>query len=108
MKPLKALNCFELRSVSRWAIKTHRTLNEVRDNAFHVQAKLVDHSNDGKLLHASHLVSVEDPLVDPTFGVSRHAVSLSRVVEMYQWLERSEKHERKLSNGAPLIDCDAV
>ena len=91
--------CWLLFMNEGWAIKTHQTLNEVRDLAISIPAKHVDHSNEGKLIHASHMISVEEPLVDELFGVSRHSVSLSRVVEMYQWVQHSEEHERKLSNG---------
>eukprot|EP00656_Telonema_subtile_P021776 TRINITY_DN2281_c0_g1_i2.p1 TRINITY_DN2281_c0_g1~~TRINITY_DN2281_c0_g1_i2.p1 ORF type:complete len:405 (-),score=95.81 TRINITY_DN2281_c0_g1_i2:253-1467(-) len=82
-----------------WAIKTHQTLNEVRDNAIHVLASPIKHENYGKLIHATHKVHVDNPLVDSTFGISRHAVSLTRSVEMYQWVEHSTSHDRKLDNG---------
>jgi hypothetical protein len=94
------LACWLLFMNEGWAIKTHQTLNEVRDNAIHVSAAAVQESNYGKLIHASHRFSVNSPLVDHMFGVqSDCAVSLQRHVEMYQWIEHARKHERKLSNG---------
>jgi len=82
-----------------WAIKTHQTLNEVRDNAIHIQASSVLNENYGKLIHATHKVSVEDPLVDDVFQISRHAVTMTRHVDMYQWVQKSTTQEKKLSNG---------
>eukprot|EP00658_Telonema_sp_P-2_P085768 TRINITY_DN984_c0_g1_i6.p1 TRINITY_DN984_c0_g1~~TRINITY_DN984_c0_g1_i6.p1 ORF type:complete len:430 (-),score=96.60 TRINITY_DN984_c0_g1_i6:28-1317(-) len=93
------LACWLLFMNEGWAIKTHQTLNEVRDTAVHISAHHVLDDNSGKLIHATHKLSVDAPVLDPVFQISREAISLTRTVEMFQWAEHKESHDRKLSNG---------
>lgn len=59
----------------------------------------VNASLDGKTVHASGLVSLASPLVDPDFGVSGNAVSFTRNVQFYLWREKSESRTRKGVDG---------
>lgn len=49
--------------------------------------------NNGKLVYASGPISTDKVVTDPYFNVAIHAVKLKRVVEMYQWVEHTSKHE---------------
>nr|XP_005173986.2 transmembrane protein 43-like [Danio rerio] len=46
--------------------------------------------NDGRLVHLSGDLRTAQPLHDPNYSVSVHAVKLQRQVEMYQWVEYSD------------------
>ncbi|MCQ2443907.1 MAG: TMEM43 family protein [Mailhella sp.] len=54
---------------------------------------------DGKTVHASGMVTLSEPFVDPDFGVSANAVSLTRNVQFYLWREKSESRTRKGVDG---------
>lgn len=59
----------------------------------------VDSSFDGKLVHASGRAETEKILQDPSFGVEKQAIKLSRKVEYYQWVESSRSETRKKLGG---------
>ena len=57
----------------------------------------IDKSLDGELVCATAMANTDEVLTDADFGISENAISLSRKVEYYQWVEHSEsKSEDKL------------
>ncbi|MBO4318652.1 MAG: TMEM43 family protein [Mailhella sp.] len=54
---------------------------------------------NGKVVHATGTAATNDVLSDPEFGVSENAISLSRHVEYYQWVENSKTEKRKKLGG---------
>lgn len=83
------------------AINTYRALEEGAAQVVSIDALTHDPAFDGKLVHISAPVSVEGRAQDDMFGVSaENAVAISRSVEMYQWVEKSDsKTEKKVGGG---------
>jgi Transmembrane protein 43 len=50
----------------------------------------IDGTYDTKLVHTSGKADTTETLRDTVFGVEENAIGLKRVVEMYQWKEKSE------------------
>ena len=92
--------CLLLWYNEEWAVKTHRSLNEALNVYVSLpSAKQFTPEHQGRLVHLTHMASVEGRSVeDPFFGVSRpNAVSLQRQVEIYQWVEDIQK--KKIKRG---------
>ncbi|GMU42935.1 MAG: TMEM43 family protein [Xanthomonadales bacterium] len=62
-------------------------------------ADRVDPTIQGKLVHVSGKVTSEQSVVDEDFGVEAPALVLKRSVQMYQWKEKEETHEREKLGG---------
>merc|ERR1712054_70956 len=81
------------------AIKTHRSLNEALDAYTPTSATNFQPEKDGKLVHTSHMLSVDSPAADDAFGIRNPgSIRLTRTVETYQWVEHHTTKERKLQN----------
>lgn len=81
------------------SVKTYKTLKEGGGAVVSVASDKVDPANEGKLVHVTAKADTEATLSDPVFNVSAKALKLSRVVEMYQWKETSEKKTKKKLGG---------
>jgi Transmembrane protein 43 len=82
------------------AIQTYRALSEGASQVVSINSAAVDPSNDGKLVHISGAVKSDQVPKDGQFGViADGAVGLSRQVEMYQWVEKSESQTKKTLGG---------
>lgn len=49
----------------------------------------VDPALEGKLIHVSSVTTINGPVKDEQFGIAANAVRLDRIVEMLQWVERT-------------------
>ena len=72
------------------AVKNAKMYRESTETVIPVSARLIDPSNEGKLVHLTGLARPVDTLKDTAFGFSVNAVKLRRIVEMYQWKEESD------------------
>ena len=82
------------------AIQTYRALSEGASQVISVDAMAVDPVNEGKLVHISGVVKSDQLPQDSQFGITADgAVGLSREVEMYQWVEKSESQTKKTLGG---------
>jgi hypothetical protein len=82
------------------AIQTYRALSEGASQVISVDGAAVDPANEGKLVHISGAVKSDEVPRDSQFGVTAEgAVSLSRQVAMYQWVEKSESQTKKTLGG---------
>src|SRR5690606_10248642 len=81
------------------AVKTHRALNEGQKGAVSVQADKVDPANDGKLVHVIGKATTAEVLKDGPFEMAANAITLTRSVEMYQWVEETKSETRKKLGG---------
>ncbi len=82
------------------AIQTYRALSEGASQVVSIDGGAVDPANDGKLVHLSGAVKSDQVPKDSQFGVvADGAVGLSRHVEMYQWVEKSESQTKKTLGG---------
>ena len=82
--------------------------NAIRANALkEAEAAMVeaeygslDASLDGKVVHVSGMATTDDVLADDILPVAANAISLSREVEMYQWLENAKSETKKNIGGS--------
>ena len=82
------------------AIQTFRALSEGASQVVLIDGAAVDPANEGKLVHISGAVKSDQIPQDSQFGVTAGgAVGLSRRVEMYQWVEKSESQTKKTLGG---------
>lgn len=82
------------------AIQTYRALSEGASQVVSVDGAAIDSANDGKLVHISGAVKSDQVPSDSQFGVTADgAIGLSRQVEMYQWVEKSESQTKKTLGG---------
>jgi hypothetical protein len=81
------------------AVQTAKSLDEGAANSTSISPGTVDPANDGKLVHLSGEATTDETLSDPDFGISMKAISLKRIVEMYQWKENQKKETRKNLGG---------
>ena len=81
------------------AVKRARTLAEGSGKVVTVPAAGVDAGHEGGLVHTSGRATTDEVLRDPTFGIERNALALERRVEMFQWVQKEERQERKKLGG---------
>lgn len=83
------------------AVKTAKAIENASEVAVHVDdVSKIDPSNDGSLIHATAMATTTDSLVDDVFGIGVNAISLSRDVEYYQYVEHSETVKKDKVGGA--------
>ena len=80
------------------AVKTDKMLNEAEGAYVEMEnPNKKDASLDGELVCATALATTEDSLSDKQYGIGAKAISLTRKVEYYQFVEEAnEKKEDKL------------
>lgn len=82
------------------AVQVYESLKEGASSVTSVQNNSVIASNEGKLVHFSGMTQTEDTLRDTDFGISQKALKFRRIVEVYQWVEKSStKTTEKLGGG---------
>ena len=83
------------------AVKTDKLLKEAQGQVVEMpDISTVDPAFEGKLIHATGLATTADSLYDSQFKVGARAISLSREVEYYQWVESSESETKDKLGGA--------
>lgn len=86
------------------AVKRYKTLKEGAGAVVTVDSGQIDAAREGELVHLSGFASTEDRPADSEFGVSAHALMLTRNVEMYQWKEnKSSETRKKLGGGTETV-----
>jgi hypothetical protein len=81
------------------SVRTAKDLAEGKSAVVSVEPARVDPALEGKLVHTSGEATTAETLKDPLFGISASAIRLQRVVQMYQWQEKSETRTRKKLGG---------
>ncbi len=81
------------------AVDRAEALEAGRGAVVSVSSDKVDSGNEGELVHLSGMVKVDETLTDAEFGISVKGLALKREVEMYQWVEKSEKKKEKKVGG---------
>lgn len=83
------------------AIQTYRSLVEGAGLVVSIDSAAVDAANEGKLVHISGPVKAVGTVADDQFGIeAAGALAISREVEMYQWVEKSESKTEKNLGGS--------
>lgn len=83
------------------AIQTYRALVEGAGLVVSIDSNKVDAALDGKLVHITGAVKPNGEVVDPQFDIRADgALAISREVEMYQWVEKSESKTEKNVGGS--------
>ncbi|KAK6480565.1 transmembrane protein 43-like [Huso huso] len=91
---LFALSFYILFTNEGRALKTATSLDEGLSQVMPLHDIItVDPENEGRLVHLSGALRTSQPLYDPNYGISIHAVKLKRQVEMYQWVEYEDSRE---------------
>ena len=81
-------------------VKTKKALQEAEGVMVEAgDVSTLDPSLHGKLVHASAFADTRDVLTDGLFGISETAISISRKVEYYQYVEYSKTETRDLIGG---------
>lgn len=82
------------------AVHRAQDIAEMGKNAVHVDnIASVDASLNGQLVHVNGTTATKDVLTDGMFGVSVNAISLSRDVEYFQWVEHSKTETKEKLGG---------
>ena len=86
-------------------VKTKKSIQEAEKVVVRVDdVSNVDPALNGKLIHATAFANTEDVLTDDEFGVSERAISISRKVEYYQYVEHSKSEKKdKIGGGEETI-----
>ena len=66
-------------------------LNEGSRLVVSLESDQPDSDTNGQLIHVSGRVNTDDMLSDEIFYISANGVKMVRIVEMYQWMEGTEK-----------------
>ena len=77
-----------------------KTLEEGKGAVVPVSSEQVSNENEGALIHLSGKADTNEILQDAVFGVSEKALKLQRVVEMYQWHEKSRSKTKTNVGGS--------
>lgn len=101
---LIVMSCWFLWNNEGWAVKRHRSLDEALHDvqSIDISNHSIDKSKfDYKLIHFTDRVFVSDEGVeDIEFGLKRDdSISLSRLVEIYQWVETKTESRTRRPNG---------
>lgn len=81
-------------------VKRTRSLEEGQGNVQTIDTKnLPEGLQNNNIVHFSGTPEVRDSLEDSQFNVKTKAISLSRRVEMYQWVENEKKDTKKKLGG---------
>ena len=86
-------------------VKTKKSIKEAEGALVIVDnVSNLDPSLSGNLIHASAFANTEDILVDEMFGIQERAISINRLVEYYQYVEKTHTEKRdKLGGGEETI-----
>ncbi|MDO6962339.1 TMEM43 family protein [Rhizobium alvei] len=83
------------------AIQTYRSLVEGAGLVVSIDSAKIDPANEGKLVHITGPVKALGTVSDSDLGVDAEgALAITRDVEMYQWVEKSESKTEKNVGGS--------
>ena len=83
------------------SVKVARALEEGRGITVEVQdVSRIDPANEGKLVHMCGDATTQDVLKDAEFGISHNGMMLRRMVQYYQWVEKSHEETKKNFGGS--------
>ena len=83
------------------AVKTEKMLDEAGSAYVEMEnPNKKDASLEGELICGTALATTEDSLVDAQFGVGAKAISLTRKVEYFQWVEHSQTQKKDKLGGS--------
>jgi hypothetical protein len=81
------------------SVATYQELQAGRGAVVEAPSNKVDSSLDGKLVHVTGTVKVDEKLSDPVFPVTVEGLKLVREVQMYQWDEDVKTEKKKKVGG---------
>lgn len=81
------------------AVKTEQSLKEGASAVVPVSFEMKDPTNDNKLIHFTGEARTPSVLTDVDFGVGGNFLKLHRIVEVYQWEEKSKSTTKEKLGG---------
>ena len=82
------------------AVKTEKMLDEAGSAYVEMEnPNKKDASLEGELICGTAMATTEDSLSDAQFGVGAKAISISRTVEYYQWVEHAQEERKDKLGG---------
>ena len=82
------------------AVKTEKMLDEAGSAYVEMEnPNKKDASLEGELICGTALATTEDSLIDAQFGIGAKAISLTRTVEYYQWVEHAQEQKEDKLGG---------
>ena len=82
------------------AVKTEKMLDEAGSAYVEMEnPNKKDASLEGELICGTALATTEDSLIDAQFGIVAKAISLTRNVEYYQWVEHAQEQKEDKLGG---------
>jgi len=81
------------------AVKRARALEEGAGQVVSASANERNTALEGKLVHMTGLASTDETLRDTQFGLARQSLKLRRVVQIYQWREKSHSETKEKLGG---------
>ena len=82
------------------AVKTEKMLDEAGSAYVEMEnPNKKDASLEGELICGTALATTEDSLIDAQFGIGAKAISLTRNVEYYQWVEHAQEQKEDKLGG---------
>lgn len=82
------------------SVKVYKAIAEMEKNVISVPSDKVDAANEGRLVCTSGMAVTSDILKDTLTGLSLTGISLSRNVEMYQWVETKHTETKEKVGGS--------
>ena len=81
------------------AVDRYLAISEGTASAISIDPAAVDPAHDGRIVHFSGEARSDEAVTDPEFEISKDALSLNRIVEMYQWVEDKDTKTRDKIGG---------
>lgn len=86
------------------AVRSYKTIGEVRTKLASIALEQVDPGLDGRPVYLAGMATTDATVKDPVFGIGAQAIHLLRAAEMYQWQEKTEsKKEKKLGGSEETV-----
>jgi len=82
-----------------WWNEGRPNVGKIASEAITINANTVDSSANGKFVAITNKLEATKDIMDPLFSLSGKYISLTRIVEMYSWVEETHTEEKEKIGG---------